>query len=356
MKALVVIGPASIHTYRYLFGVAPYFKRVFLISSANLPIEYSPENLSGELVVDFSLYSFKTTSLIRQFLIETKPDAVHIHQVNSTAFHAYRALRGLNIPSILTAWGSDILVSPNKSRLLKFLVKYCLRRATLITVDSLQMASEIRGLIGESANIEVVNFGVDAAIFKKKLIKKSKTIISTRLHKRLYRVDRVIEAFAQLKKNSQLPGWNLVIAATGEETPALMALVDWHGLKECINFVGFVNQAELHSLYCDSSIYISIPNSDGTSISLLEAMASGCIPVVSNLPSNLEWIIDEINGFVVEDVRKLSQSILKAVAVIDDESKLANILDINENIILKKGVYLANMKIYSDNLNRVCVD
>ena len=48
--------------------------------------------------------------------------------------------------------------------------------------------------------------------------------------------------------------------------------------------------------YAKSKFYVSIPDSDATSISLLEAMYYGCYPIVSSLPSKREWISDEVNG------------------------------------------------------------
>ena len=44
-------------------------------------------------------------------------------------------------------------------------------------------------------------------------------------------------------------------------------------------------------------IYVSASRSDGTSISLLEAMSAGMICVISDFPSNKEWIEDGVNGY-----------------------------------------------------------
>jgi glycosyltransferase involved in cell wall biosynthesis len=39
-------------------------------------------------------------------------------------------------------------------------------------------------------------------------------------------------------------------------------------------------------------VYVSTSKSDSTSVSLLEAMAAGCFPVVSDIPANREWVTD----------------------------------------------------------------
>ena len=56
-------------------------------------------------------------------------------------------------------------------------------------------------------------------------------------------------------------------------------------------------------------LYISIPTSDSTSVTLLEAMAAGSLPIVSDLPANREWIEDGKNGFLLEDMSKLNEKI-----------------------------------------------
>ena len=49
-------------------------------------------------------------------------------------------------------------------------------------------------------------------------------------------------------------------------------------------------------------LYISAASSDGTSISLLEAMYFKSIPILIDLPANREWIQNNENGFIVQDI------------------------------------------------------
>lgn len=50
----------------------------------------------------------------------------------------------------------------------------------------------------------------------------------------------------------------------------------------------------------NSSIFVSPSLFDGTSISLLEAMACGLPVIVTDYPSNLEWIQNNYNGLIVK--------------------------------------------------------
>ena len=85
---------------------------------------------------------------------------------------------------------------------------------------------------------------------------------------------------------------------------------------------------------------MSLPRSDATSVSLLEAMACGCLPVVSNLPANREWISDGVNGKVVNEGE--SGVIDKALSI--DQVAAANI---NREIIGQKATVAVNQKIFA---------
>ena len=83
-------------------------------------------------------------------------------------------------------------------------------------------------------------------------------------------------------------------------------------------------------MYQKSKIYISIPSSDATAISLLEAIANNCVCFVSNLPANSEHILDKINGFIepnldiidFEKYKLIDNKILESVNNIRKESYL----------------------------------
>jgi glycosyltransferase involved in cell wall biosynthesis len=61
----------------------------------------------------------------------------------------------------------------------------------------------------------------------------------------------------------------------------------------------------------EAAAYVSTSRSDSTSISLLEAMASGATPVVSDIPGNREWLTPESGKFFpVGDARSLSAALI----------------------------------------------
>jgi glycosyltransferase involved in cell wall biosynthesis len=87
-----------------------------------------------------------------------------------------------------------------------------------------------------------------------------------------------------------------------------------------VNFLGEVDQSALPSVYRSADLYVSPSRVDGSSVSLLEAMASGIPVCVSDIEGNRQWIADDRGlSFPVGDVGRLA-SILTAVSAGSSES------------------------------------
>ena len=263
--------------------------------------------LCGDYEVQIANFSLRnplafinTIKLIRQVILSFQPDIIHTHQAGTEALAVNLAVRKQTIPLVLTAWGSDVLVAPQQSLILKKIVAYNLRQAAIITSDSLFMAQKMRELVPERhLQIRLANFGI--GIQPDPTVAKENLIYSNRLHEKLYRIDRIIKEFKNFLQTQTEP-WSLVLAGTGSETASLRQLVKDLGLEGKVEFVGWLTPEKNAYYYNRAKLYVSIPQSDATSISLLEGMACGCIPVVADLPANHEWIIDGVNGIIVADV------------------------------------------------------
>jgi len=333
MKKLMIIGSNSIHVYNYINLVKDYFDEIIMITNKK---REGTDVKTIELDFHLKLSSrLKTVAKIKNLIQEYAPSIIHIHQVNSYAYYSLLAARKSSVPKILTAWGSDILLSPKNSFLLKKMVQFNLRHADFLTSDSEFMAEEIRSLLPRrKLDILIANFGIE--IIEKDLLKEN-IIYSNRLHKKLYQIESVINAFKLFLENSIDKSWKLVIAATGEETNNLKSMVEHLNLKGNVEFVGWVDQEKNVEYYSKARLFVSIPESDATSISLLEAMAYGCIPVLSDLPANREWIDDGKNGIIVNSP---SENIFERALKLN----ISEVASINKRIIIEKGTKVANKK------------
>jgi glycosyltransferase involved in cell wall biosynthesis len=289
MKVLQV-GPNSIHVR--LFSKA--------IMEHGIDCSFlAEEKLDGYNTQVFSFRSSNPLSLIsnyqqlKNYLRNSRPEIVHIHQVNRLAVFVARACRKLNIPVVVTTWGSDVLLVPNKSSLNKFLVKSVLKNAAVITADADSMIDAINNLTAhEKKEVHSIQYGIDPITTSTK----ENLIFSNRLHSPLYQIDKVITDFAAFNKSH--PDWKLVVGGVGDQTENLKALAINSGVEQSVDFVGWLTVEQNAHWYSRAKIYVSIPESDGMSVSVLEALSAECIPVCSDIDVTNSWLKDGVNGVI----------------------------------------------------------
>jgi len=296
MKKLLVVGSNSIHVYNFIDLLKEYFDEVLLLTNRK------NENHTVESIeIDFhlGLSSLSNIRKIHKIAKDFNPTTIHIHQANSYAFLTLFALRNFTCQKVLTAWGSDILINPKKSMFLNQMVKYILNHVDMVTADSDTVLKEGNKLVRKKIELHNINFGVDVPACH---TSKENIIYSNRLHKALYNIDKIIVSFAKFIASN--PDWRLILAGSGEDTGKLKALVHELNLNGYVDFIGWVDADTNYDYYCKSKIYVSIPQSDSVSLSLVEGILCGCIPFVSNLPANRELITSEL-GFIVDDLENI---------------------------------------------------
>ena len=95
----------------------------------------------------------------------------------------------------------------------------------------------------------------------------------------------MIEAFAALVERNRSPGPpHLVIAGDGSQREALHQRVEDLGLVGRVHLPGWRN--DVHDLLAAFTVFTMSSRSEGTSVSLLEAMSSGLCPVVTRVGGN----------------------------------------------------------------------
>jgi glycosyltransferase involved in cell wall biosynthesis len=306
INKLLLIGGTNRSTHLRNFHnlIADQFETILVVSNQHV-------DFSSCEVINFSLRNpiqfWRNVRALKLIIEAFEPDIIHVHQANSFGFMTALANQKKNIPLVLTTWGSDVLLLPNKSFLHRWMVKYVLNRADQITADAQFMASAIHQLVGPKT-VLIANFGVDIDTSNNAIVRK-KIIYSNRMHAPLYQIEKIIQESADfLKSNAD---WSIIIAGNGKNTIELEKLAAKNLPSDSYEFVGFLNNEQNKANYQSATIYVSIPTSDGTSISLLEAMAYGCIPIVSNLPANKEWVDSDVNGIIYNG--NLSESIRQSL-------------------------------------------
>jgi glycosyltransferase involved in cell wall biosynthesis len=90
----------------------------------------------------------------------------------------------------------------------------------------------------------------------------------------------------------------MTFAGDGPLKPELEALAARRGLHGRVKFLGTLGNAALPALLREHDVYLSASRSDGTSLSLLEAMATGLFPIVSRIAANSAWVEDGVGGLL----------------------------------------------------------
>ena len=88
-------------------------------------------------------------------------------------------------------------------------------------------------------------------------------------------------------------------------------------------------------------MYVSVPSSEGTSVTLLEAMAAGAYPVVSDLSSNREWVSGE--GGTVVPVRQVAPLAEALATALLDPGRRSAAANHNWKVIEERGRWEVNM-------------
>lgn len=125
-------------------------------------------------------------------------------------------------------------------------------------------------------------------------------------------VDMLIDAFNII--NRKEIDSTLTIVGDGEEKQELIEKVSKYGLENKVIFTGRQSNVIQYLDSADIFVYPSICE-EGFGISVVEAMARGCIPITFNKGGLPEIIENGKNGFIVNDVtaESLADEILKVI-------------------------------------------
>ena len=102
----------------------------------------------------------------------------------------------------------------------------------------------------------------------------------------------------------------------GSQSAQLRQILQSGGVLDRVTFGGLISQTDLPRWYHMADVYISPSHVDGSSVSLMEALACGLPCLVSDIPANKEWIVENENGWLFQDgdADSLAEKILAAIS------------------------------------------
>jgi len=247
---------------------------------------------------------------LARWLKRVDPAWIHAHYLTSHGTLAWLAKRafGLRGQLVGSAWGSDILVAPERSVAVRWVTSRVLRACALTTSDSVHMAARMQAL--GAREVMVFPFGLDA-LPADAGVKSDHLFFANRSLEPLYAPQRILDVFAAASR--LWPDAELVVANDGSLRRALQeasAAAPW-GAR--VRFVGRLDAEAQAHWYRRARWYLSLPTTDSVSVSVLEAMAPGCMPVLSDLPANRELVRDDVNGVIASND---AEAVAKAIGAI----------------------------------------
>lgn len=325
LRVLYITQGDSVHDRRFLRALRQADVEVGVVrlsqSTAHLPLpagvaDFSPGSAPGRGAFAQTL---RRRNHLRRVGHEFAPTVIHAGPIQQGAFLA--GLAGLR-PLISMSWGSDLLLGARRGAG-RWKARWALSRSQLLLCDCQavrRMALEL-GMAQE--RIVVFPWGVDLDRFRPGRSGRVRrqlrwdgefVLLSARSLEPIYGVDVVVEAFLRLAPAE--PRLRLLLLGDGSLRPSLQRRVEQAGLRSRVRFVGGVAEEALPEYFRSADLYVSASHSDGTSVSLLEAMACGLPVAVSDLPSNQEWVKPGGQGWLFPDgdSRALAGAIGQALA------------------------------------------
>lgn len=288
---------------------------------------------------------------LQKIVQKIKPHIIHAGPIQRAAL--LTAISGFR-PLVSMSWGYDLIQDANRNAWWRWATRFTLKNSDWLVGDceTIRKIAVAHGMPNE--RITTFPWGIDLNHFSplagdespkkpspfdavngsKQNEKPPFTLLSTRSWEPIYGVEVLAQAFVlAVKKRPEL---RLIMLGSGSQAGLLHQIFTKSNLlpsaefqannfqSSRVIFPGQVSFEKLPDYYRSADLYLAATHSDGTSISLLEAMGCACPVLVTDLEGNREWITPEKNGWLFPegDEQAMAQAIIKAV---DMRSELSQI-------------------------------
>lgn len=336
-KVLIFADPDSIHTKKWfdgwkllgydsdISGLSPETFDNKLVFSANI-------NVEGGNSREF----FKNIFNFKKVLKNVNPNIINAHYLTSYGLIA-SLIKRKNDKLVIILPGTDVMQTMDKNYIYLIMAKFIFYRSDLLVSVSDTMTKKILKYFPYLEDkIITQQYGIDIDFFDKfETDSKNIDLLTNRGWVKNSNYEILLDVFNKFDNISKaMVGYN-------ESDYSSNLKSKYPALDESI-YKALPYDKSI-SLVARCKIFISLTTSDGTPLSLLEAMYLGAIPIVSDLKTNHEVIEHGINGFIVPiDKQKLEETINHVLSLSDEEIKKIRVL--NKELINKRFNMEKNFK------------
>lgn len=236
-------------------------------------------------------------------------DVIHCHFIIPTGLLAYWIKRKYRKDYILTAQGSDVIGHNNKRfKLLYSVIKpgwvKIVDNAKVLTAPSEYLIDKIHKTTQKQC-ILIPN----GLCLKDYYTSEKKKIIITLC--RLQESKGIQDLIIALSKVN-LNGWKAYILGDGPYKKELLKMIDEYGLSNQVNILGYVSDEERTRFLSEAGLYFTGSWFEAMPISVLEAMASSCNIIASDIEPHNSVLDTEYIYKDMDDLKHKLENILKA--------------------------------------------
>ena len=294
-KILYYSNSCGLHDLKFIKVLSKLSRDVLVVSRSGNSIS---DELAGK--VHFVSLSTPDSKLVSTREAIRKLKEIHEHHQPKVTIAgplwpcAYEAAMA-NAPKLIaTSWAFDILIDARRSPKIRQAIAHALSAAQMILFDSPWVCAEAMKVNQfPKFKTKIFPWGVDTKRFRPMLIGRTALphtfeILHTRTLDEIYRPEVLLHAFhlaVQIK-----PHFRLKIIGAGPLLSKMQKLSKSLGLEKNVEWIHMVQNHQLPEVLKKASLYTTAACSDGVSISLLEAMATGLPVVVPDLPSNIHLL------------------------------------------------------------------
>ena len=271
---------------------------------------------------NFQPYELALSSKIVEISESNQIDLIHVHYAIPHAYAAYMAkemlkTKNINLPIVTTLHGTDITLV-GKHPFYRRAVKFSIQNSDIVTSVSQSLKQDTIDFFKIDKEIEVIPNFIDVNRFKFKnenCKQNDKIIIS---HVSNFRPVKNIRTLLNilLKINNENIFFNMI--GEGPELDLAQNFVKQNRINN-IKFHG--NTDKIEEILCSTDIFLLPSKKESFGLSALEAMASKCALVTSNIGGLPELNIENETGFLV-DVNNEDKYVEKINALLFDKNKL----------------------------------
>lgn len=169
-----------------------------------------------------------------------------------------------------------------------------------------------------SHRVTLVENGIDYATFAK-VVKQNdpagETLVFIGRISKNKRVDRLLDTLALVRQ--QRPGVSLIIVGPDWEglRPGLERQAQDLGLSDAVEFTGVLSQDKMLDILASARLFVSASEYEAFGLSTVEAMATGTVPVVNQIPAFEGLVDDAETGYLTDfsDPGRAAAAVLKAL-------------------------------------------